>query len=245
MALPKIEVPTYPLTIPSSKELIKFRQFLVKEEKILLMALQEENPNAISEATKQIINNCIITPNFDISKLTLYDLEYLFLQLRIHSQGPTIKIHFSPRDKEFTDCKECLKIREVEVDLTKAKVVFNENHTNEIQLEKDLQIRMKYPDITLLSEFEKAKQSEDVNDLFKAIWKCVDIISDSQNVYKASDETVEKGVEWLENLKKSHFQKLEHFFETMPRLEQTIHIKCSKCNYKTTHTLRGLESFFV
>ena len=245
MALPrKLDVPTYNVQVPSSGEFIKIRPFTVKEEKILLMAIQSNETEDIVNATKQIINNCILTENFNSDLLRIYDFEYIFVQLRIHSVGEKTTIRFSPRDPSVTDCKKCLQPREVEIDLREAKIKKFENHTNKIELTKTLGLIMKYPDMTLLNKLEIAQNSNNVNDVFQVIWLCIESLYDEEATYQASDSTLNEGVDWLESLQLEQFKKIEKFFDTIPVLEQTVLIKCDECNHQEDYTLEGLESFF-
>jgi len=243
MSFPKIEKPTYELTVPSTKQEISYIPYSVAEEKILLMALQGGDLKEIERAVKQIIKNCVITPNFKVDELKLYDVEYIFLKLRIASQGETVDLVFEPLKN--TNCEECKKERKVSIDLTKAEVVYNEEHEEKIEFNKKTGVVMKSPDISMLALFEQAKTSDDVNDVFKVIWRCVDYIYDEENTYQASSSNLKDGIEWLEDLDIRHFRKLEKFFKTLPRISQTVEIKCSSCDFSTNYTMSGLESFFV
>jgi len=242
MALPKLDTPTYEVVVPSTKDTILVRPFLVKEEKILLMALQSGDPEDIVRATKQIINNCIVTSNFNIDTLEMYDIEYILIQLRISSIGETAKIRFLPR--QGTECPECSKPRVVEINLKDAKIEAKEGHSKKIFLTPNVGLIMRYPNAKMLDALEKARASKDLNDLFKVIWGCVENVFEDEKLNKASEVTTEKGVEFLENLRSDQFILIEDFFRTMPKLSQKITVKCGICPFTQEYTLEGLESFF-
>lgn len=242
MALPKLDTPIYTVVIPSTKQSLEIRPFLVKEEKILLMALQGGDAEDMTRATKQIINNCIVTPNFDIDTLEMYDVEYILLQLRINSIGETSKIKFLAR--EGSDCPECSKERIVEIDLRNAKILYDDKHTKKVQLTPTVGLIMKYPNVKMLDSLEQARTSKSVDELFKIIWGCVETVFDSDKLNKASEVPIEEGVAFLESLSSQQFAQIEVFFATMPKLKQVIHINCGGCLFSQDYTLEGLEAFF-
>ena len=242
MGLPKLDVPTYKVIIPSTQKQITIRPFLVKEEKILLTALASEDTDQITDATKQIITNCVITEGFDVDDLELFDLEFLILQLRIHSIGDTTKIRFFPI--ENSSCPECSKPREVEVKLSDAKVESDPNHTKKIQLTENIGLIMSYPNTKMLSHIEKAKQSDDITEYFKILWGCVDAVFDENSVTSSKDVSPSEGLDFLESLNAEQFLKVEAFFKTMPKLKQTVHIACKSCDFKQDYVIAGLDNFF-
>jgi hypothetical protein len=241
MGLPKIDVPTQTVTLPSTQKEITIRPFLVKEEKILLTALTSGETNDIIHATKQVVHNCIITRDVDVEKLPVYDLEYLILQLRIMSIGNTIKVQFSPI--ENTECEQCKKGREVEVDISEAKVVFDSTHENRIQLTKEIGIVLKDPSAKIMNVLGTTEKKE-ISDMFKIIWSCVDCVYDSESQTSAKDVSEKEGVDFLESLNTQQFAKIDNFFKTLPKLQLPIEIKCENCGFHDTYTLEKLESFF-
>lgn len=245
MALPKLDVPTYDLKIPSTGEVIQYRPFLVKEEKILLMALQDNDPNDIARAIKQIITNCILTESFDIDKIKIYDLEYIFLKLRIHSIGENAVIQFAPRDENITKCEECLKVREVEINLNDADIVYNEEHKDTFELSPGVGIKMKYPDFKIIKQIQKAKDDDNIETLFNVFWYCIESIYEGDEHTSTKNIPLEEGIQWLETLNTSQFAKIEKFFETMPKLKQNIKISCKSCDFEQDYELVGLDSFFA
>lgn len=242
MGLPKIDVPTYKTTIPSTQKQITIRPFLVKEEKILLTALASEDIEQIAEATKQIVANCIITQGVDVEKLEIFDLEFLILQLRIHSVGEKTKIRFLPI--QGSSCKECSKHRDVEIDLREASIEKSPNHTNKIELTDKIGLIMSYPNAKMLPKIEVAKTKDDVSEYFKIIWDCVDAVYDENVITSNKDVSVKEGLDFLESLNSEQFSKIENFFVTMPKLKQTVKIKCKECDFEQNYVMSGLDNFF-
>ena len=244
MSLPKINVPTFELELPSTKEVLSFRPFLVKEEKILLMSLQSGGTEEIVKAIKQIINNCILTPeDFDVNKFPIYDLEYIFLQIRMKSVSDKLKLRFLPR--ENTDCEECKKQRIVEADLNDAKVEFKPNHSKTVDLGGGLLLTMRYPGVKVITNFDGTKESTPIDEFFKLVWDCIDAVHQGNDTYSTKDSTLAEGIEFLESLKKEQFLKIEEFFKTMPKLKLNVEINCKKCGFKETYPIVGLDNFFV
>lgn len=242
MKLPKIDVPTQEVTIPSTKKTVTVRPFLVKEEKVLLTALSSNEQKDIVQATKQVVQNCVLAPDFDVNKISLCDLEYLILQLRIMSIGNTLKLRFSPIEQ--TECEECKKIRTVEVDLAEASVVFDEKHKHQIQLTNTIGVVLKDPEARMMETFEKAKQSDSVEDLFMAMWSCVEYVYDENTQTAAKDVSVTEGIQFLESLTGEQFKKISEFFETLPKLHLSVKLKCDKCDYEDSYVMERLEDFF-
>ena len=242
MGLPKIDVPTQNINLPSDKKEILIRPFLVKEEKILLTALASQDPVEVVNATRQVVNNCVLTKDFDIDSVPIYDLEYLLLRLRIISVGEKLKLRFLPL--ENSTCEECKKTREVEVDINEAKVIFPEGHESKIQLTKNVGIVLKDPEARLAQELEAAKTSKDLTDIIKIMWKCVDYVYEDDNITSSKDVSVDEGIKFLESLKANQFRKIESFFKTIPRLHLSVPVKCSKCDYNSSYDLEKLEDFF-
>jgi hypothetical protein len=242
MALPRIDVPTQHITLPSTGREIIIRPFLVKEEKILLTALASDDVKEIVNATKQIVTNCVLSSDFDVESLPIYDLEFLIIRLRAISIGEKLSLRFLPLKN--TECEECKKHRSVEVDISKVEVVFPEGHEKKIELTDSVGLVLKDPEAKNMNEFESAKKSQNVDDLLKIIWKCVEYVYDKDVITSPKDVTVEEGLAFLESLKATQFKKIDTFFQTVPRLHLKVPIKCSSCNYSDEYTLEKLEDFF-
>lgn len=242
MPLPRIDVPTQHITLPSTGKEIIIRPFLVKEEKILLTALASEEGKEIVNATKQIVTNCVLSNDFDVDSLPIYDLEYLIIKLRAISIGEKLSLRFLPLKN--AECEECKKSREVEVDISKVEVLFPEGHEKKIQLTDTVGLVLKDPEAKNMNELEVAKTSKNVDDLLKIIWKCVEYVYDKDVITSPKDVTAEEGLAFLESLKSEQFKKIDTFFQTIPRLHLKVPIKCSSCDYSDEYILEKLEDFF-
>ena len=245
MGLPTIAVPEYTLTIPSTEKTIKYRPFLVKEEKILLIALESEDQTNILNAIKTIIDACIFGDTLKASEMPTFDLEYIFLQLRAKSKGEVIDLKY--------ECPKCKTELEVNLNTEDIQVTKKDGHTNTIELNEELGVVMKYPTIEMqhmIQDMQEKKQSE-VESLFKLVTRCIDYIYDKDNTYPLKDHTEKEVNDFIDSLTDDHFQKISKFFETMPVLQHEFQLKCTKkkkdktCSYKETITLSGLQSFFV
>ena len=248
MGLPTIAVPEYSLTVPSSGNQIKFRPFLVKEEKILLIAMESENPEEIINATKTIVKNCVYG-DIDVDTLPTFDLEYIFLQLRGKAKGEQLELNYK--------CPKCEAPIPVLMNVDDIKVQKDENHTNNIKFTEQLGVVMKYPDIILQNTLEKIAEENKVDALFQTIIHCIDYIYDEHNTYPAKDHNPKELEEFVESLTDDYFQKISNFFETMPKLQHKTLLKCENkvkskgknketkaCGYKEELVLEGLASFF-
>ena len=234
MTLPIIAVPTHELEIPSSKEKLTYRPFLVKEEKLLLLANETGEDPEIINAIKQIINNCTFE-KIDVETLALFDLEYIFLNVRAKSVGEivTLKLLCSDDRETYAD---------VEIDLNDIKVNFPEGHTNKIELSDTVGILMRYPQFNLVRISQKGSDTEYI---FKMIKECISTIYEGDTVFERSDFSDEDLDNFLDSLTSEHFQQLQGFFETMPKLTHDVKFKNPKTKKQTKMTLEGMQSFFV
>ena len=236
MALPLLQATTYTLTIPSIGKEVKYRPFLVKEQKALLTAQQSEDTRVMVDTLKAVISGCIYDKTIDVSKLSTFDLEFIFMQLRARSVGEIAELLFS--------CEHCgSKEIRVKFDISDLRVEFPESHTKNIKLNDSIGIMMKYPDFALLEKLENI-DANDTNVVFDMILSCVEAIYDTENVYYAQDSTVEELNQFLENLDTAQFNLVKNFFETMPRLTQIVEYNCPKCGEHNVRNLRGISSFF-
>lgn len=232
--LPKIDYPVHKIKIPSLKKDFHFRPFLVKEEKLLLMAKESDNPSDILTAIKQIISNCAIDPKFDINKLALFDLEYIFLKLRAVSVENTIKVSY--RDAEDS------KVYEFEIDLDEVEVKFPEKSDNNIKITNKSGIIMKYPSASLYDDKEFLNLDKDY--MFELIIRCIDSIYYEDQVYNCSDYKKDDLNEFLEGLNIKTFEKIQTFLLTVPRMEYKIEYDNSLGN-KREIILSSLNDFFT
>ena len=235
MPLPNIVTPEFVTNLPSTKQQIKFRPFLVKEEKVLLMAQEGKDPNEIQNAVVNILQACILD-DIDITSLPLFDIEWLFLQLRSKSVSEVIELSFRHAEKE-----DCNHLNNVEINVEDIKIVYNEKHSNKIPLEKGVGIEMYYPSLRVAANFNSENFS--VQDVFDMIQTSVKSIYDENQVY--NDFTQEELTQFLDKLNQSHLKKFMDFFETMPKLKYQLKYKCEKCGEEVTHNLEGLLDFFT
>ena len=239
MPLPKIATPTYELELPSTGETVQFRPFLVKEEKLLVIALESEDTKQITTAIKTVIKNCILTKSIKVETLPTFDIEYLFLNIRGKSVGEQIEVNIiCPDDGETTV--------PVSIDLEDIKVQKNKDHTNKIQLDDSLIMEMKYPS---LDQFIKNNfdftGSTTMDQSFELIASCISKIYNEEEVWAASDVTKKELMEFLDQMNSSQFKKIEQFFETMPKLSHEVKVKNPKTDVESTVILEGLSSFFA
>lgn len=236
MALPISATPTYNLTVPSTGKKVKYRPFLVKEEKALLIAQQSEDPVVMIDTIKSIIAACV--KELDVETLATFDIEYIFAQIRAMSVGETVDLIFY--------CDTCTDDKakvQMSFDLTKLKVEKGEGHTNKIELFDDVGVVMKYPSIETLTQLQKIDTSS-VEQIFGVIIDCIDYIYNSEEVYYAKEHGKQELEDFLENLTSEQFNKVQRFFETMPKIRQEVDYTCPVCGKHHHKVLEGIQSFF-
>ena len=238
MALPKLNTPTYELEIPSTDEKIKYRPFLVKEEKILMMALETKDNTQIVNAVKDIVSECTFN-KMNISTMPMFDTEYIFLQIRSKSVGEVSKLKLLCPDgdgKTYAD---------VELDLNKVKVQVGDDHTNKIELTDDMGVIMTYPNIDSFTD----SGIKDINasNMLDVIGSCILQIYEEkgEKVYEAKDQTKKELTEFIESMNTKQFQDIQKFFDTMPKLKHEIKVKNPKTKKESKITLTGLNDFFA
>ena len=239
MPLPKIATPTYELELPSTGETIKYRPFLVKEEKLLVLALESEDTKQITTAIKAVLKSCIQTKGIKVEALPTFDIEYLFLHIRGKSVGEELEVNVICPDDEETQVK-------VKINLDSIEIEKNEDHNNQIKLDDNLMMEMKYPS---LDEFIKNnfdfKETNQMDQSFALIGYCIDKIYNEEEVWATADCTKKEVNEFLEQMNSSQFKDIENFFETMPRLSHTVKIRNPKTKVESDVVLEGLASFFA
>jgi hypothetical protein len=237
MSLPINLAPKYQLTLPVSEKTIEFRPFVVKEEKILLLASESKDEKQIIAAIKQVVGNCTFG-NLDIDSLPTADIEYLFINLRARSAGESA----NPNIK----CENCEKAVGINVDLTKVDVKRGANSSNKIQLTKTVGVIMRYPTYEMISTYRSENgRKPTLDENFELVARCIDRIYDEKAVYDAKDYTTQEIKDFLESLTQSVFTKISSFFEDMPRLEHAANYECVSCKHKGTIVLRGIQDFFT
>ena len=239
MPLPKIATPTYELEIPSLKKTVKYRPFLVKEEKILIIAMESEDPKQISEAIKTVIGNCILTRGVKIDELSTFDIEYLFLNIRGKSVGEDVDVLITCPDDGVTQVP-------VSINLDDIQVVVSPEHSRDIQLDADLTLRMKYPSMQEFVKNNFSSQNDmSVDDTFGMVSSCIEQIYNQEESWTASDVTKKELNEFLEQLSSKQFKQIEKFFQTMPKLSHTIKVTNPNTEIESEVVLEGLSSFFA
>ena len=238
MALPKIDAPVYELDLPLSKKHIRFRPFLVKEQRNLMMALESDDKGNIEKNVRQVLHNCTLTEGIEIDDLPILDVEYYFLQLRARSVGEVVENKY--KCENLVDEKPCGNLMESNLNLLDIKVNMPENQSDVIQLNNKLSIKLKYPEFSILSA-----DISSVTDLaFSMIVNSIEYIFDGEQYYYAKESSPEELTEFVESLNQQQFSKIEDFFSNLPTLNKNIQMDCNKCGFHHTIEVEGLESFF-
>jgi hypothetical protein len=239
MPLPKISTPTHELELPSTGQTIQYRPFLVREEKLLVLALESENTKEITTAIKNVIKNCIQTKGVKVESLPTFDIEYLFLNIRGKSVGEEIEVNIVCPDDGETYVP-------VKIDIDEIKVQKNEEHTTKIQVDQSIVMEMKYPS---LDQFIKNNfdfnENNSMDQSFDLVASCVDKIYNEEEVWSAADVTKKELIEFLDQMNSSQFKQIEKFFETMPKLSHTVKVKNPNTEVESEVVLEGLSSFFA
>jgi len=239
MPLPTIATPSYFLTLPSTGKEIKYRPFLVKEEKLLVLALESEDTKEISNAIKEVLKNCIQTRGIKVETLPTFDIEFLFLNIRGKSVGEEIEVNITAPDDNKTQIT-------VKINVDDIKVQKNKNHTNKIKLDDSLMMEMKYPSLDqfIKNNFDFSGEVG-LDQSFDLIASCIDKIYNEEEVWSAEDVTKKELIEFLEQMNSLQFKQIEEFFNTMPKLSHEIKVKNPKTKEESTVVLEGLSSFFA
>tara|TARA_Y100000766_G_scaffold258889_1_gene247410 strand:+ start:910 stop:1629 length:720 start_codon:yes stop_codon:yes gene_type:complete len=238
MPLPKISTPSYELVVPSTKKKIKFRPFLVKEEKVLILAMESQDNQQIANAVKDVIAACILTRGIKVETLSTFDIEYLFLNIRGKSVGEEVEVTITCPDDNETQVPSVINLDEI-------KVQMDDNHSIDIKLDDEYTMRMKYPS---MDEFIKTNFAVDgdvnVDDTFKLIASCVDQVYSEEETWAGADCTKKELSQFIESLNSKQFKSIEKFFETMPKLSHTVKVTNPNTKVESEVVLEGLQSFF-
>ncbi len=237
MALPKIGVPTFELELPSTKKVIKYRPFIVKEEKVLLLALESEEEAQIVSAVKDLIKNCVMS-RIKVEDLPAFDLEYLFLRIRAASVGEMVDMNVTCTDDNVTEVQTQININDVEV-------YFPEGHTNKIMLTNKLGIVMKYPGMQRFIEAEFLEKDIKTEEVFNFIADSIEQIFDEEEVYDSSTTSKKEFREFVEGLTTKQFEAIQTFYETMPKLQHKFEVTNPNTGVKCEYTIEGLQNFFA
>ena len=241
MPLPTIETPTYELKLYSSNKKIRYRPFLVKEEKVLIIALESKDQSSISHAVKEVLKKCILTKGVDVDNLPTFDIEQLFLNIRAKSIGEDIKLNVTCPDDNETKVPVTIYVDEI-------KIVKPKGHTKDIVLDDKMTLRMKYPSLNQFIESNFDTNDEAgalVDKTFKVVADCMDTIFTGEDAWDAKDYTPSERLEFIEQLNSQQYKKVEKFFSTMPKLSHTIEVVNPNTKKKGSVILEGLSDFFV
>lgn len=239
MPLPTIATPEYELILPSTEKPIKYRPFLVKEEKLLVLALESEDSKQITQAIKSVLKSCILSRNIKVEKLPTFDIEFLFLNIRARSVGEEVEVMIIAPDDRQTQIK-------VSIDLEDIKVEKDENHKKTIRLDDNLLMDMKYPSLDqfISNNFDIGGEN-DIDQSFQLIASCIDKIYNEDEVWDTDDVDDKEVIDFLNQMNSSQFKDIEKFFDTMPKLSHTIEVTNPNTGVKSNVVLEGLSSFFA
>ena len=243
MALPKVSTPTYELIVPSTGEKVSYRPFLVKEEKTLLMAAEDQNISTITKAMRDIISSCT-EGEVDLKNLAPYDIEYIFLQLRGKSVGDVITLNLKKPESIECEEPECPGSTEVRIDIDDIKIDTSSIIDSKIELTKDIGIKLGFPQLDSVQKYTTKGGGMTPDGVFKMINDCIEYIWEGKEIYKAKDSTQKELNDFIESLNSEQFNKIRNFFESMPRLRHEITWTCSKCDKSAPLLLEGIDSFF-
>lgn len=243
MALPKNTSTTYPLTIPSTSQEVKFRPFVVKDEKALMLAMQSEDEMTMVNTLRDLIRNCV-QDEINVERLATFDLEYAFAQMRGKSVGEIVEI-IGKCDNEEAGCVDNPKAQvKLQVDITQIPVTFPEGHDKKINLWGDVGVVMKYPTLETIIKYQGITQDSDPNKVFEIIMDSMEVIYEGDQLHYIHEQTPQEVDEFINNLSSEQFNKIKDFFETMPKMTKEISWTCPNCGREHKRTLEGLQSFF-
>jgi hypothetical protein len=242
--LPKLDIPTYTVKLISSGKTIRYRPFLVKEQKLFLMASEADDAKETINTIRQVLKNCILD-EIDVDNLPTFDLEYLFMHLRARSVEEVVDLKYKCNNE--VDNEEGVKIKcngsvSFKLNILEVEPTINPEHTNKVQLTENLGICLKYPTFEMIQRYDTISEEEVMT---RILVDCIDYIYDKDQIYYAKDSSKEELEEFVDNLQQKDLEKIKKFFDTMPEIKKDVHFKCPKCAYEEDITIKGLQSFFV
>lgn len=238
--LPKINLPTYEIKLPSNGKIINFRPFVVKEEKLLLMALESGDENEIIKTTKQIVNNCVLG-DIDVDKLPFFDIDYIFIALRAKSVGESIEIKFTCNNVIPNTSNMCGTVFPANIDIVNCKIIKDDNIKDTIYLTGTMYVKMKYPSYTTMRTIFNDFEDSNIN----MMAECIDMVVDGDTVYTKKDYTKEELYDFIDNLSQQQYKKLEQFINNFPSFVITSDATCPKCNFNHKLEYDDFTSFFA
>lgn len=241
--LPKLDVPIYETKLISTGQTIRFRPFLVKEQKLFLMAAESNDPKDTITAIKQVLTNCVLD-DIDVENMATFDIEYLFLQLRARSIGEVVNLRFNCNNNvvDKNEEKVCGNLVKIDVNILDVNPIKNEEHSNKIQITDKVGVVLKYPTFSTIDANEI--DTQDMKQILNVIVACIDFIYDDEQVYYAKDVKKEELMDFIENMKQADLEKLSSFFTSLPKLKKEVKFHCDKCGYDEDIVLEGVQSFF-
>lgn len=242
--LPKLDVPIYTVNLISTGKPVRFRPFLVKEQKLFLMVSESNDPNEMITVIRQVLKNCVLD-EVDIDNLPTFDLEYLFMHLRARSVEEIVELRYKcnniVKDEAGQD-KQCTGLVEYKLNILEIEPTKNPDHKNKIQITENLGICFKYPTFEMIQKYEKLNENEV---MIRILVDCIDYIYDKEQIYYAKDTSKEELEEFVDSLQQKDLEKFKEFFDTMPEVKKDVHFKCPKCSYEEDMTIKGIQNFFV
>lgn len=242
--LPKLDTPIFTIELPLTKKKLRYRSFLVKEEKILLMAIESQDEKQIMDSIKQVINNCCLD-EIDVDALPIIDLEYFFINLRARSVSEVSDLQYKCNNKIVDESgteKICGNLVDMSINLLDIQPERDPEHSNKIEITNKMGVVMLYPSVKMMEEI---KGETEVEQTMSIIVNCIDYIYDEERIYYRKDITDEEIVEFIESMNKQQFEKIQKFFNTIPKMKKTVHFECNKCGYKEDIVIEGMQNFFV
>lgn len=241
MALPKLSTPTFELTLPLSQQKVTFRPFLVKEQKILMMANEASDKESIVRAIHDVLKNCTLSKKINVDTLPLLDIEYYFLNLRARSVGEIVELHY--RCHNEVDGVACGNKMDVSVNLLDIKMENMENYNDVVMIDEKVGIKFKHPDLSLIEDLKEGEEQLDL--AIDIILNSIEYVFEDDSLYHANETPKDELLEFLDSLTQQQFEKVEKHFENLPVLRKKVDIKCSKCGFDHSIDVEGIESFFV
>lgn len=240
MALPKIDTPIYEIELPLSKKQIRFRPFLVKEQKNLLMAMETDDSDTIERNIRQVLHNCTVTENIDIDRLPVVDVEYYFLHLRARSIGEIVEGEYICNNQ--VEGKNCGGKMKASFNLLDIDVQRSPDHKDIIQVTNNVSIKLKYPEFSLVQKLKDKESAVDI--AFEVIADSIEYVFDGEQYYYGNETPREELIQFLESLNQNQFVNIESFFDNLPIINKVVEMRCGKCGFNHTLNMQGLESFF-
>lgn len=244
MPLPKLDVPTYEIKLISTGAPVRFRPFLVKEQKLFLMASESEDAKEVIGTIRQVLKNCVID-EIDIDSLPTFDLEFLFMNLRARSVEEVVELKYKCNNvikSETGEDKRCSGTVDFKLNLLEIQPTLNPNHKKDIKLTDNVGVCLKYPTFDMMQKYDNIDENEI---MMNVLVDCIDYIYDKEQMYYAKDSTRKELEEFIDNLQQKELEKFKDFFETLPEVKKEVHFKCVKCDYEEDITIKGIQNFFV